>query len=270
MVSFYFCFLVRCKLNSTSLLYTLATMSVIFCAWPSFIIIKYNCTLAKLTLYKIHILFTYCSHICYFFFPLGLVHESATIQDLFRSFISHCVVIKWLHKATLSGLRIIPRLNKDRNCSHFIFEELFHVIFLASTVSLVKNEAGFRLIYFSSFITTVLHRLSIASIFDLDLIFAACRKVSSKPFWIDYLISSMLSRLIKLLLLFRRKLTLIHQQLHQKVNVCITSHKGSTSLCNGVLSLPFSSLRVVKKIAKTNLSFWLLHRELQHMNPLMP
>ena len=60
-------------------------MFVIFCAWSSFITIKYNCTMAKLTPYRVLILFAKLSK-CYIFSLSNLVHESAIIQDLFRCF----------------------------------------------------------------------------------------------------------------------------------------------------------------------------------------
>ena len=154
--------------------------------WPSFITIKYNCTLAKLTLYKVHILLAKLLK-CYIFFPSNHVHESATIQDLFRCFF-HFTLGVYKMVATLSGLHIIPCLNKDIGTAVISYLKSFLTwsSLFASAVSLVKSEVGFRLIYFPSFITTVLHRLSIGWIFDLDLIFAVCRKVPSKPFWISF------------------------------------------------------------------------------------
>ena len=78
-------------------------------------------------------------------------------------FISHWAVIKWLRKATLSGLGMIPCLNKDIAIVVISYSKSFSTSssHYASAVSLVKSEVGFRLIYFLSFITTVLYKLSI-------------------------------------------------------------------------------------------------------------
>ena len=123
---------------------------------------------------------------------------SKTCLDV--SFISHWVYIKWLRKPTSSNLHIIPSLNKDIGFAVILSLKSFFMSssLAAIAVSLVQSAVGFRLIYFPSFITPVLYRLSIGWTFDLDLIFAACRKIPSNSFWMVYLIRSVLWQLIKL------------------------------------------------------------------------
>ena len=166
-------------------------MFVIFCAWPSFITIKYNCTLTKLTPYRVYILFAKLLK-CYIFFQSNLVHESATIQDLFRCFFHFTL---GGYQMVVQSNFIIQCLNKDIGIAVISYSKSFSTSssLCASAVSLLKSEVGFRLIYFPSFMTTVLYRLAIGWIIDLDLIFVVCRKSS----WIAYPIPSMLSQLIK-------------------------------------------------------------------------
>ena len=185
-------------------------MLVIFCAWSSFITIKYNCTLTKLTPCKVHILFAKLLK-CYIFFPSNFVHESATIQDLFRRFFHF--TLGGYQMVAPSNL-IIPCLNKGRRIAVISYSKSFSTSssFCASAVSLLKSEVGVRLIYFLSFMTTVLYRLAIGWTFDLDLIFVVCCCRA---------------------LLFRKILTLIYHQLHQKVNVWITSHTLQFQIIGG-------------------------------------
>ena len=98
------------------------------------------------------------------------------------------------HKAKQSNF-IIQCLNKDIGIVVISHSTNFSTSssLCASAVSLLKSEFGFRLIYFPSFMTTVLYRLAIGWIIDLDLIFVVCRK----SFWIAYPIPSVLSQLIK-------------------------------------------------------------------------
>ena len=58
---------------------------------------------------------------------------------------------------------IIPCLNKDIGIAVISYSKSFSTPspLCASAVNLLKKEAGFRLIYFPSFMTTVLYRLVI-------------------------------------------------------------------------------------------------------------
>ena len=58
---------------------------------------------------------------------------------------------------------IIPCLNKDTGIAVISYSKSFSTssFLCASVVSLLKSEVDFRLIYFPSFMTTVLYRLVI-------------------------------------------------------------------------------------------------------------
>ena len=58
---------------------------------------------------------------------------------------------------------IIPCLNKDIGIAVISYSKSFSTSssLCASAVSQLKSEVGFRLIYFPSFMTTVLYRLAI-------------------------------------------------------------------------------------------------------------
>ena len=154
-------------------------MFVIFCAWPSFITIKYNCTLTKLTAYRVYILFAKLLK-CYIFFQSNLVHESATIQDLFRCFFHFT---PGGYQMVMQSNFIIQCLNKDIGIAVISYSKSFSTSssLCASAVSLLKSEVGFRLIYFPSFMTTVLYRLAIGSTFDLYLILSYVQRFCLSP-----------------------------------------------------------------------------------------
>ena len=158
-------------------------MYVIFCSLPSFITIKYNCALAKLTPYKVHILFTKLLKFYIFSYRALCITAQLYINSLGVSFILHWMVVKWSRKVTLSGLCIIQSLNKHIVIAVISYSNSFFISssLCATAVNLENSALGFRVIYFPSFITTVLHRLSIGWTFDLDLVFASCRKIASNP-----------------------------------------------------------------------------------------
>ena len=158
-------------------------MYVIFCSLPSFITIKYNCALAKLTPYKVHILFAKLLKFYIFSYRALCITAQLYINSLGVSFILHWMVVKWSRKVTWSGLCIIQSLNKHIVIAVISYSNSFFISssLCATAVNLENSALGFRVIYFPSFITTVLHRLSIGWTFDLDLVFASCRKIASNP-----------------------------------------------------------------------------------------
>ena len=115
----------------------------------------------------LHTKFTYClqssGNVTSFFHQTLCMRVPPSKTCLNVSFISHWAVIKWLRKATLSGLYMIPCLNKDIAIVVISYSKSFSTSssHCASAVSLVKIEVGFRLIYFPCFITTILYKLSI-------------------------------------------------------------------------------------------------------------
>ena len=78
---------------------------------------------------------------------------------------------------------IIPCSKKDIGIAVISHSKSFSTSssLCASAVNLLKSEVGFRLIYFPSFMTTVLYRLVIGSTFDLYLILLYVQKFCLSP-----------------------------------------------------------------------------------------